>query len=158
MITFPSDATPPENRSAWVYRGALVRVVDGDTVDIRVSRELDFGFRLRHELSAVMRFRLVGIDTPELTGPTKLLGRVAAHTLTWMLAGPLTVESLGEPDKYGGRWDGRILARRENGALFDVSQELIRLGYAKAYTGQGPRPTWDPSAPYPLEAPFEVVI
>lgn len=41
----------------YVYRGKIVRWVDGDTVEISV----DLGFRVYK----VDRFRLLGVDTPE---------------------------------------------------------------------------------------------
>lgn len=131
----------------WVYSAELVRAIDGDTVVMRVSRPVDFGFRQQHELSGVYTFRLSGIDTPERTGPTRDMGESARMMLLRLLSlGPNTVHSLGEPDKYGGRWDARILVGE-----VDVGAKLVELGYALPYDGKGPRPTWDPAAPYPLQ-------
>lgn len=42
----------------YEYAASCIRVIDGDTIDVR----MDFGFKLRQE----MRLRLAGIDTPEL--------------------------------------------------------------------------------------------
>lgn len=51
----------------WDYRVvALVRVVDGDTFDLTVSKEMDFGFRLIEDKHWSTRFRLLGVDTREL--------------------------------------------------------------------------------------------
>jgi len=47
---------------AYEYRARLRRVVDGDTVDL----DVDLGFYL----TASLRFRVLGIDTPELRGGT----------------------------------------------------------------------------------------
>lgn len=140
----------------WIYRGELVHVVDGDTVDLRVSRPDDFGFRMWSERSAVMRFRLSGIDTPERTGTTRVMGLAAAAFLQDLLkdARHIEVESLGEADKYGGRWDARIrLLGDAPDVWVDVGQYLVLLGYARAYHGKGPRPTWNPALPYPLVQP-----
>jgi len=151
----PTLTTRPTER--WEYLGELVHVVDGDTVDLRVMRDVvaDFGFRMdmRLRLSAVMRFRLVGVDTPESTGPCRLFGKLAANVLAVMLstADSIRVESLGEPDKYGGRWDARIFVETPSG-LLDVAEVLVSNGYAQRYDGKGPRPTWNPEARYPLRS------
>ena len=147
----------------WLYRGDLVRVIDGDTADIRVTRDIDFGFRMQHQMSAVMRFRLEGIDTPEASGATRMMGVAARVELGDLLyPGPFQLESRGEPDKYGGRWDARIVVfgRTMDGARtvqagmgIDVCEYLLRHGFAQRYTGAGPRPVWDPAARYPLEVP-----
>lgn len=145
-----------ERPLVWLYRGTLVHVVDGDTADIQVTRDIDFGFRQQMQLSAVMRFRLSGIDTPEASGATRIMGATARVQLGDLLyPGPLQVESLGQPDKYGGRWDARVIAFPVVKGFvqamgIDVAQHLLRTGYAQAYDGKGARPKWDPSAPYPL--------
>ena len=47
-----------EKMNPYVYRAKILRVVDGDTVDI----DLDLGFGVKY---AKQRVRLLGIDTPE---------------------------------------------------------------------------------------------
>ena len=42
----------------WTYRAKVVRVIDGDTVDVDI--DLGFGISLNNE-----RVRIMGIDTPE---------------------------------------------------------------------------------------------
>lgn len=143
-------AEPPVPQQ-WEYRGELVRVIDGDTVVLRVRRPVDFGFRMQHELSAVVTFRLAGIDTPELVGATRAMGEQARDFLHEVLrrAPALSVLSLGEPDKYGGRWDAEVYSI-EVGRSLNVGTYLVACGYAQRYTGKGPRPAWDAGAPYPL--------
>lgn len=48
---------------------AVIRWVDGDTVDLRVSSVHDFGFRFRYGFTFDDRFRLFGVDTPERGRP-----------------------------------------------------------------------------------------
>ena len=50
----------------YSYKATLERVVDGDTVLVKV----DLGFTL----TQIMRLRLRGIDTPELRGPKRRRG------------------------------------------------------------------------------------
>lgn len=61
----------------YLYFAELVRVVDGDTVDLRI----DLGFHLTHE----RRFRLYGIDTPEIRGTEKEAGTAAKNHLIGLL-------------------------------------------------------------------------
>lgn len=135
----------------YSYLGALVRVVDGDTLYLRVRAPIDFGFRRALELSSVEEFRLSGIDTPERHAPTRAAGERAAAALesclTWSSGGvieELEVTSLAEDDKYG-RWLAQIAVDGK-----DVADWLICEGYARRYDGRGPRLPWDPGAPYPL--------
>jgi len=80
----------------WLYDATLVRVVDGDTVDL----EVDLGFRI----SARIRCRLKGVDCPERGQPKWDLARDRVHAL---LAGRrfLVGTELDAKDKYG-----RVLA------------------------------------------------
>ncbi len=131
----------------WIYRAEVVRVVDGDTLYLRVERDVDFGFRREMRLSSVEEFRLEGIDTPERSGATKAMGDAAREAVVDLLTplGPsLVVTSTGKDEKYG-RWLCRITAGDR-----DVAAWLIARGYARAYDGKGKRLPWDPAAPYPL--------
>lgn len=50
----------------WDYRVVQVlRVVDGDTYDLTLEKEMDFGFYLRETKRWSHRFRLLGVDTFE---------------------------------------------------------------------------------------------
>ncbi len=138
----------------WIYRAELVRAVDGDTLYLRVERDVDFGFRREMRLSSVEEFRLEGIDTPERSGATKAMGdaaRLRAETLL-LQSGPLggvEVESTGKDEKYG-RWLAVVRVTPYLGLTFDLARQLIAEGYARAYDGKGKRLPWDPAAPYPL--------
>lgn len=136
--------TPP---GPWEYTGQLVHALDADTLLIRVRKRIDFGFRREMELSSVEEFRLSGIDTPESTGPTRLMGAHATAEVQELLSGrEFKVISTGADDKYG-RWLGAIYLPWLDGFLADW---LIANGLAQLYSGKGPRPKWDPTAPYPL--------
>ena len=65
----------------YEYRTNLIKVVDGDTVDVDI--DLGFGIWLRNE-----RVRIMGIDTPESrTSDTveKLFGKAASKRLKELL-------------------------------------------------------------------------
>ena len=47
-----------DQQTVWTYRAKVVRVIDGDTVDVDIN--LGFGIWQKNE-----RVRIMGIDTPE---------------------------------------------------------------------------------------------
>ena len=102
------------------YRAELVRVVDGDTVDLKV----DLGFHM----TACLRFRLLGIDAPEVRGPEKIDGRAATHYLQSLLAGhdTLYVESV-KTGKFG-RWLGLIYTGARS--RITVNDQMVTAGHA----------------------------
>lgn len=88
----------------FTYRAKLLRVVDGDTLDL----EMDLGFGIYHRI----RVRLAGVDTPEIYGVRKdsdeySMGKKAsAFTSDWLRDKQITVKT--ERDKKGKY--GRYLA------------------------------------------------
>jgi len=108
---------------AYRYRATLLRVVDGDTVDLRV----DTGFR--HFLED--RFRLYGINAPELIGTTHDAGEAAKVHLSELLAldQEIVVETFKPKDKYG-RWLAVLYVGEE---AIDINQRMIDDGFAVEY-------------------------
>lgn len=110
-----------------MYRYAVqevVRVVDGDTVDLK----LDLGFHI------VMtdRFRLAGIDTPELTDPDPNVRARAQQakefTRQWLSAnGPYQAVTI-KSDHFG-RW----LAYLHNANDDLLNTDLLNAGLAVAF-------------------------
>ena len=81
----------------YIYKAELVRVVDGDTVDLII----DLGF----DTSRNERFRLYGIDAPEMNTEA---GKASKAWLIGVLGpyGPIYVQTLqlatkAKRDKYG---------------------------------------------------------
>lgn len=101
----------------YKYRGTVTRVVDGDTVDMKV----DLGFRTFMEL----RFRLHGIDTPERGKP----GWVAAtdHLMDLTAGLDIVAETRKDPDNFG-RWLCVLY-----GDGLNINQRMIDDGYAVEY-------------------------
>ena len=97
----------------YIYKAELIRVIDGDTVDLVI----DLGFdTFRHE-----RFRLYGIDAPEI----RTLAGKAAKAWLWDALQPLgaiyvqtiQLSTKAKRDKYG-----RFLA-----VLYDELPTLIPI-------------------------------
>lgn len=118
----------------WVYEDCdLVRVIDGDTVVLRLRAEhsvaVDFGFRIKDRVvlhkEAEITFRLADVDTPEVRGDEKVEGLIAKEAVETLLSsGRIRVISLKE-GKYAGRWIGRVYVEQEDGEEIELSGWLI---------------------------------
>ena len=118
MPTFTADET-----ALYTYRAAPVRVVDGDTVDLTI----DLGFRIRW----TQRFRLAGLNAPELVGPDAAKAKDAAEFLKGLLFAAHEIRVIthrDKGDKYG-RWLVTIFARTAAGWT-DVNEALVSAGHA----------------------------
>jgi micrococcal nuclease len=104
----------------YEYKATVVRIIDGDTVRLNV----DVGFFLHFQEN----FRLLGIDTPELRGPTRPQGLQAKEYLESIL--PLGAQCQIETYKTGkyGRWLTRISYQDT-----DINAEMVATGHAKPY-------------------------
>jgi micrococcal nuclease len=105
---------------ATTLEGTVVRVVDGDTIKVRVGDRVE-------------SVRYIGVNTPEVHHPTRGEepgGREASAINRQLVAGKqvrleLDVQSR---DRYG-----RILAYVWIGEVM-INAELVRLGYAQVMT------------------------
>ena len=102
----------------------LVRVIDGDTVEV----DIDLGCGLiKRE-----RVRMLGINAPEMRGKSRAAGEKSKEYLTRLLSPH--VESLTLKTAKGrtrGKY-GRFLATIWAGGI-DVNQTMVRDGYAVSY-------------------------
>ena len=109
------------------YKGKVVNVVDGDTVDV----EIDLGFGIvKHE-----RVRLAGVNTPELhskDAKEKAAATTARQfTADWVAAhAEVFLRTEKEQEKYG-----RYLAWVEGGDGASLNDELVKSGNAVTYWG-----------------------
>lgn len=112
----------------YVYAASLVRVIDGDTIEV----DIDLGF-FTH---VTTRLRLLGVDTPELIGPDRARALIVKSVLTGMLSNrPLKLRTV-KSDKYG-RFLADVWVEHETDVTH-VNQWLIDSGYGIAYVG-GPK-------------------
>ena len=124
----------------YEYKAKILRVVDGDTVDVDI--DLGFGVWLRNE-----RVRIMGIDTPESRTrdkQEKKFGLLAKERLKELLPKGKDSVLRTQIDKDGedakGKF-GRILGNfvyghGHNGRFTMVTDILIKVGHAVAYYGQ----------------------
>ena len=118
------------------YDVTVVKVVDGDTVDVDI--DLGFGICLKDE-----RVRIMGIDTPESRTSDKvekLFGTAAKKRLYSLLekdAKLITTEDKNGEDMKGkfGRILGDFYVERYEGHKEKVTDVMIEEGHAVAYFG-----------------------
>lgn len=104
--------------TCFAATGTPGRVIDGDTLEIALA--------IWHGLTVQERVRVVGVNTPERTGPTRASGEAAkAFTEAWAARGPVQVRTCGR-DSFG-RLLG-IVTRFGDSAL---AQALIDAGHGR---------------------------
>ena len=115
----------------WTYRAKVVRVIDGDTVDVDI--DLGFGIWQKNE-----RVRIMGIDTPESRTRNKIEKKfgLAAKAKLKSILGKTTVfkttinkKGLDMKGKFG-RVLGDFLQDDKS-----VAKTMCETGHAVAYFG-----------------------
>ena len=116
----------------YEYKVNILKVVDGDTVDVDI--DLGFGVWLRNE-----RVRLAGIDAPESRtsdAVEKVFGQAAKDRVSSLLGAEATLISQisKSGDNIKGKF-GRIIGNFKtiNGEV--VADVLMNEGHAVAYNG-----------------------
>jgi micrococcal nuclease len=115
----------PAQQPTWMTKPLrlVVRVVDGDTIDVVVGGGRE-------------RVRLLGIDTPETVHPYKPVqcyGKQASAKVTALLLG---TRVRFEGDRGQGNWDhyGRLLRYVRMPSGTNLNRYLVAAGYAREYT------------------------
>ena len=120
------------DRLAGPYPAEVERIVDGDTLAVRVA------IWLQQDLDVLVRIR--GIDAPELRGrcdDEKARARAATVALEELVSGGEVALTAIEGDKYFGR----VIADVATSAGESVGAALIARGYVRSYDG-GKRASW----------------
>lgn len=130
----PVTRVIPEHR----YEAKLVRVLDGDSVDVIVTARATTrlpGRDLELSTSSLETVRLAGVNAPESKGKCEAERKLAQEARLYV-EGRLRGETFeivtrgDEREKFG-----RVLADIEVGGL-SLSRELIRRGFADPYHGE----------------------
>lgn len=123
---------PSAARADTSYRTEIIRVVDGDTFEARVS--------IWPGVDVSTKVRLLGIDAPEMNGrcaAEQVRADAVRSALSEILyAGEVRIAAVA-PDKYGGR----VLARASTRRVADVGEALLAAGLVRPYRG-GRRSGW----------------
>lgn len=121
--TFGSNTGTP---TASVTRTGypVVSVADGDTITVDIA-------------GTVERVRLIGIDSPEISGPVECFGPEAADFAKSLLTGT-SVELAADPTQDDRDRYGRLLRYVQLPDGTDVNATLVAGGYAYEYTYDKP--------------------
>jgi endonuclease YncB( thermonuclease family) len=115
--------------TVWTVPATVLRVVDGDTLMLK----LDLGWHISYEA----RCRLIGVNAPELSTDEGAAARLwvinklsdaGVHPLGNDYPDPVTLVSHAL-DKYG-RPLGQVLVSTPQGETFDLGLELLESGHA----------------------------
>jgi endonuclease YncB( thermonuclease family) len=113
----------------WTFPGHLEKIVDGDTIDMMTDTGLN-SYRM-------LRLRLMGINAPEVKGPTKAAGDAATfHAQEWLNAlpdvkWPMLIQTYKADD-----W-GRYIAVVWNVATgASLNMEMLTSGNAVPYVAK----------------------
>lgn len=127
------DLTPIEQPKDYVQVYAIsgYRVVDGDTIEVRLE--------LGQGLTRTVSIRLIGIDTPETNRTAqKVAGLLVEQVVVqWMASQESLLCDYHSDDKYNGRIDGDL--RPIEGQ--SLSSYLIEHQLGRVYDG-GTREDW----------------
>ncbi|MDH5327685.1 MAG: thermonuclease family protein [Gammaproteobacteria bacterium] len=116
------------------YQAEVVRVVDGDTIELNVH--------VWPGLVQNIKLRLSGVNTPEKRGRNvsqcekKAAQKATNFTQRWVKG----INRIIVTEVKLGKYAGRALGKIKKGEL-DLGEELIRAGHAKPYSG-GRRQAW----------------
>ena len=115
------------------YNFKLVKVVDGDTIDVDI--DLGFGVWLRNQ-----RIRMMGIDTPESRtsdDEEKVYGLLAKQRLTNLLADAKVLRTFQDERGKYGRILGEVVCYYAAEDRWAGSSEImIAEGHGVKYEGQ----------------------
>lgn len=105
----------------------VIRVIDGDTVDIMI----DVGFYM----SIRKRIRMLDIDTEELRGgtlATKERAKAATLRLIDLLdSGDVYIKTKMDTTGKYGRLLGTLFVELSDGTMIDINQTLVTEGFQK---------------------------
>jgi micrococcal nuclease len=132
MSSFKLQNSLPEiNRYMYQYKATIIKVIDGDTVDV----DIDLGFEvwLKNQ-----RIRLYGIDTPESRTSDKVekvFGNLAKEKVLEFCPVGSDIILQTKTDDSRGKY-GRILGELITKDGVNVNEFFIENNYAVAYFGK----------------------
>lgn len=132
LAAWTSGTASALDRLPGPYAAEVERIVDGDTLKVRIAVWID------QELSVAVRIR--GVDAPELRGDCEAereMARAATRALGRALGeGPAILT-----DIEGDKLFGRVIADVATAAGDDVGAALLAGGFVRRYDG-GRRGGW----------------
>ena len=109
-----------------LYKARIIRVVDGDTVDV----DIDLGF----DLTMRQRLRLYGINTPETRSRDLVEKANGLKAKKYLIEELRKAGNIVDIKVHGSGKYGRPLVEIYIGSI-NVNQLLVQNGHAKVYFG-----------------------
>jgi micrococcal nuclease len=107
----------------FTYRAFVTTVIDGDTIVADV--DLGFGVCMRDQ-----RFRLLGINAPELRGPSKAAGQAASQVLKALIEDKwIILKTHKDSKEKWGRWLAEAWLNDDC-----INERMINEGHAVRYS------------------------
>lgn len=122
--------------TAWAWPGTTIpRVVDGDTIDAVVTRDMGFGgsafFRVRLRLNRINAPKASSLAGHDATARVvDLTTEQVLHVVT------TAAYKYGGPDDASGEWMAEVTLPDGR----NLSDLLVAEGHAVYWDGEGPRP------------------
>ena len=106
----------------YTYKAHVVGVYDGDTITVDI--DLGMGTWKKN-----VKLRLARIDTPEMRGPNKIVGKqVRDYVRVLVLDQDITIETIKDRTGKYGRYLAEVIVGNMN-----LNDHLLELGMAKEY-------------------------
>lgn len=122
------------------YTGKVLKVIDGDTIDLMI----DLGFDIHHKI----RVRLYGVNTPESRtkdAAEKELGlKAKAFTEDWVTGHNIVfIKTVVDKNEKYGRTLAEVYSSGdvESPTTACLNRDIIEAGFAREYFGVGDK-TW----------------
>lgn len=120
-----SSMAAKEALPMYEYRATIVRVIDGDTLDV----DIDLGFHVHIK----ERLRVARVDTPEIRGEERPEGlKSSAFVKANLPVGEVVRIRTQKTGKFG-RWLAEVWYNDEDGVPINLSDELLKRDLAKPY-------------------------
>jgi micrococcal nuclease len=111
----------------YEYHAKVVKVVDGDTIDV----DVDLGFKI----TTHQRLRLANIDTPELRSSNieeREAAKRAKERVEELILGEMVLICTSKTGKYG-RYIADVFYWTEDNPMVDLGATLLNEGLTKVY-------------------------
>jgi endonuclease YncB( thermonuclease family) len=128
------------NNDTWFWpKSQIIDVVDGDTVDTVLTRDVDLGFHITSRTALPFRLRLNRINTAKASSTR---GKAARELVVAKTSGTTVDITTIKSYKFGGP-RGKVAEYMAEVVLPDgtnLSDLLVAEGLAVPWDGQGERP------------------
>lgn len=110
----------------YEYDGVVLRVVDGDTVDVELRRTVDFGFNIIQTTTHKLKVRLYGVNAPEMSTPEGK--QVRLWLIEQVMGKAVRVKTVKDRTEKYGRYLATLVIDGE-----DINRLMVETGRAVEY-------------------------